>query len=155
MNRKIRKLQHIMLLILIVGSYEILLASEPGTILHARLDSSRTYMGYTRENKSELWIAKDKLFRVRRNSIFISRQDLKVQWVIDTAKMTYTEYPIQKERNIKSKKTYTLSDRIMNPGLIGPCQNFRKRLSTGLIAMALYFRGLMILHIRRSPSGFV
>ncbi len=104
MNRKIRKLQHIMLLILIVGSSEILLAIEPGKILHARLESSRTYMGYTRENKSELWIAKDKLFRVRRNSIFISRQDLKVQWVIDTAKMTYTEYPMQKERNIKSKE---------------------------------------------------
>ena len=104
MKRTIHKLQFTMLLILMVGSSDMLLAREPGKILHAGLESSRTYMGYTRENKSEFWIGKDKLYRGRRNSIFISRQDLKVRWVIDTAKMTYTEYPIEKERNINPKE---------------------------------------------------
>jgi len=79
-------------------------AGEPAKVLHATLESSRTFNEYTRKSKSEYWIDHDHLYRARNQSIMILRNDLKLQWIIDTVQKTYFEYSLEKERQPRQKE---------------------------------------------------
>jgi hypothetical protein len=142
MGKSHNELRVLIFLLLLFGACEFVIAREPARILHAKVESAKTYMSYTRENKSEYWIDKDKMYRGRRNSIFISRQDMKVRWVIDTAKMTYSEYPIFKEREEKIKEDIHTFGQDYEPRFDWTQTELPKKMINGFDCVGIEIKGI-------------
>lgn len=62
--------------------------------VHAVVESSRTYMDFTRKYTNEYWIAKDKTCRKADTFIWITRKDLGLMWSINLRDNSYMEEKI-------------------------------------------------------------
>ncbi len=80
------------------------LPDEQGKVFHVILESSRTYMDYTRKNVGEYWITKEKMNRTRGNTVMIVREDLKLRWTINLSAKTYFEIPFERSKKEHERK---------------------------------------------------
>jgi len=63
--------------------------------LHFVIERDFIYMAATRTLRSEHWISGDKAYQKLGDMVVITRKDLGVRWVVNSAAKTYTERPLK------------------------------------------------------------
>ncbi len=81
-------------LMMIPWQVTTIVESQPAG-LHFAIEREFVYMASTRTLRSEQWIAGDKAYQKRGDVVVITRKDLGVRWMVDSAGKTYTEQPLK------------------------------------------------------------
>lgn len=66
----------------------------PSSGLHVVIEREFNFLASTRTTRSEQWLAGDRTYGKTGDIVSITRKDLGVRWIIDSAKKTYTERPL-------------------------------------------------------------
>lgn len=93
-NRRFNMIRKVIFLLSLLFFSSLLSLKGYAADVHAVIDTSRTYMDFTRKYTNEYWIAKDKTYRKADTFIWITRKDLGLAWSINLRDNSYIEEKI-------------------------------------------------------------